>query len=128
MHYIAITISTASQEVIIIGHVNCDVQLLTAYSKKQHSYVKFLALQGCYAAMTGSLFPMCHERLSLPSSRVKKCKNPCYWYDRLSQNVGNYQQCIAYQKGDELTYTAKDNLNHISSSFTLKSGNCMIKA
>jgi hypothetical protein len=54
MHYVAITISTASQRVIIVAHVNCDVQLLMAYSKKQHSYVKVLALLGRYVAMVGS--------------------------------------------------------------------------
>jgi hypothetical protein len=60
-----------------------------AYLNKQHIYVKVLALLGCYAAMIGDLFPMFWERLSFPSSRVKKSKNPCYWNDRLSQNVGN---------------------------------------
>jgi len=62
MHYVATTIRTTSQQVTIIAHVNCDVQLLTAYSKKQHSYVKVLALLGCYAAMIGSLLPICWER------------------------------------------------------------------
>jgi hypothetical protein len=77
MRYVAITISTASQRVTITARVNCDVQLLLAYSKKPQSYIKVLALLGCYAAMIGSLFPMCQERLSFPSSRVKKSKNPC---------------------------------------------------
>lgn len=77
MRYVAITISTASQRVMFTAHVNRNVQLLLAYSKKQQSYIKVIALLGCYAAMIGSLFPMCQERLSFPPSTVKKSKNPC---------------------------------------------------
>jgi hypothetical protein len=77
MRYVAITISTASQRVIFTAHVNCNVQLLLAYLKKQQSYIKVLVLLGCYAATIGSLFPMCQERVPFPSSRVKKSKNSC---------------------------------------------------